>query len=69
MINYCIDYIYQDGDYVDYGTIIEDSEESRDNLVDSWSKGRHYTITSVYENEDCYCQARSYGECACGNFK
>lgn len=69
MINYCVDYIYQDGDYVDCGTFIESSEEDRNKTLDQLNKDKHYTITDIYENEDCYCQARSEGECACGNFK
>jgi hypothetical protein len=69
MINYCIDYVYQDGSYVDYGTFIESSEQERNKTLDELEKDKCYTITGVYENEDCYCSARSEGECACGNFK
>ncbi|UUW39792.1 hypothetical protein VP14_105 [Vibrio phage VPMCC14] len=68
MINYCFDYVYQDGSYVDYGTVVESSEQDRSAAIKSLCDDG-YKITIVYENEDCYCQARNYGECACGNFK
>lgn len=68
MINYCFDYYKVDGTYVDGGTSIFDTSEERADAADKMlSEG--YNITGVYENEDCYCQARYEGECACGNFK
>jgi hypothetical protein len=69
MVNYCIDYVYQDGSYVDYGTTIEDSEESREEVLKGMRNNPSYKVDSVYENEDCYCHAYDEGECACGNFK
>ena len=35
MINYCIDYIYQDGDYVESATISNLSEQDREDLIKS----------------------------------
>jgi len=68
MTNYCFDYSKIEGNFLDEGTMIFDTVAERTEAADSLlSEG--YTITDVYENEDCYCQARSYGECACGNFK
>ena len=43
---------------------LTERETNKNHLVDDG-----YTILDVYENEDCYCSARSENECACGNFK
>ena len=68
MINYCIDYCKVYEDWVDEGTMIFDTRTERIETADTLlSEG--YTITDVYENEDCYCSARYENECACGNFK
>lgn len=66
MINYCVDYyeIHENG-YVDEGTLIFDSRVERQEYMSNTTS----TISDVYENEDCYCHAHSWGECGCGNFK
>lgn len=68
MINYCFDYFKIEGTYVDEGTFIFDTRTERTSSMDNLIQ-EGYTISDVYENEDCYCSARSYGGCACGNFK
>lgn len=68
MINYCVDYFKVEGGYLDEGTYIFDTRTERAEVIESMQSDG-YTITDVYENEDCYCHARSWGECGCGNFK
>lgn len=69
MINYCLDYTYQHNDYVEWDTYTLSSEEERNETIKVLEQDERYTITNIYENEDCYCHARYEGECACGNFK
>ncbi len=68
MINYYIDYYKLEGTWVDEGTLIFDTASERtDNINNLTEDG--YLISDIYEAEDCYCSARSWGECGCGNFK
>lgn len=68
MINYCFNYYKIINDYCDEGTMLFDSRTERAEAADKML-AEGYTITDVYENEDCYCHARSWSECGCGNFK
>tara|TARA_B100001059_G_C17774159_1_gene550219 strand:+ start:111 stop:320 length:210 start_codon:yes stop_codon:yes gene_type:complete len=68
MVNYCVDYYKIAGTWVDEGTLISDTCTERTVIIASLIEDG-YTISDIYENEDCYCSARSWGECGCGNFK
>ena len=68
MNNYCFDYYKLDETFVDEGTMIFDTRTERTESLNTLSL-EGYTISEVYENEDCYCAARYEGECACGNFR
>ena len=68
MVNYCFDYFKVEGTYVDEGTLIFDTRTERTSSMENLIE-EGYTISDVYENEDCYCAAYYEGECACGNFK
>lgn len=68
MINYCLDYYRIAGGYLDEGTYIFSTDSERLKTIATMQTDG-YTITDVYENEDCYCHARSWNECGCGNFE
>lgn len=68
MINYCFDYYKIDGTFVDEGTMVFDTRTERNEILSNMAE-EDYTISEVYEDEDCYCAARYEGECACGNFR
>ena len=62
VINYIV--WFQDGESGHVGSFKFDSEIDRDEFIAMTS----LKILGTDEDEECYCNARSWGECACGNY-